>query len=100
METQRTITMLLPNDDDLRATLAAFRKGQNTVTATAFHDGKPLRAIALQRVVYAEMKGHLSSQMTITALRLVAGAYACFCQAQLRATGSRGGQAQGSLCGQ
>jgi len=76
METQRTITMVLPNDDDLRATLAAFRKVQNAVTATAFHDGKPLRAVALQRAVYEQVKGHLSSQMTITALRLVAGAYA------------------------
>jgi hypothetical protein len=63
METQRTITMLLPNDDDLRATLAAFRKVQNAVTATAFHDGKPLRAVALQRAVYEQVKGHLSSQV-------------------------------------
>ena len=51
METQRTITMLLPNDD-LRETLATFRKVQNAVTVTAFNDGKPLRAVALQRAVY------------------------------------------------
>src|SRR5262249_17304585 len=32
--------------------------------------------VELQRVVYERVKGQLSSQMTITALRLVAGAYA------------------------
>jgi putative transposase len=33
-------------------------------------------AVELQRAVYHEVKGTLSSQMTITALRMVAGAYA------------------------
>ncbi|HEU5437684.1 MAG TPA: transposase [Ktedonobacterales bacterium] len=76
METQRAITILLPDDADLRATLAAFRAVQNAVSETAFNGGKPLRAVELQRVVYEQVKGMLSSQMTITALRLVAGAYA------------------------
>ena len=35
-----------------------------------------LARVELQRVVYEQVKGTLSSQMTITALRLVAGAYA------------------------
>jgi IS605 OrfB family transposase len=76
MEMQRTITILLPNDADLHATLAAFCMVQNAVSEVAFNDGKPLRAVELQRVVYEQVKGTLSSQMTITALRLVAGAYA------------------------
>jgi IS605 OrfB family transposase len=76
MDTQRAITILLPDDADLRATLAVFRAVQNAVSETAFNGGKPLRAVELQRVVYEQVKGTLSSQMTITALRLVAGAYA------------------------
>lgn len=76
METQRTITILLPDDADLRATLDTFRSVQNAVSEPAFNGGKPLRAVELQRVVYEQVKGRLSSQMTITALRVVAGAYA------------------------
>ncbi len=76
METQRAITILLPDDADLRATLGAFCSVQNAVTEAAFNGGKPLRAVALQRAVYASVKGQLSSQMTISALRVVAGAYA------------------------
>ena len=76
MDVQRTVTILLPDDTDLRATLDAFRDVQNSVSAAAFNGGKPLRAVELQRAVYQEAKGTLSSQMTITALRLVAGAYA------------------------
>ena len=76
MEIQRTITIFLPDDADVRATLAVFRSVQNAVSEVAFNGGKPLRAVELQRVVYEQVKGTLSSQMTITALRLVAGAYA------------------------
>jgi IS605 OrfB family transposase len=76
METQRTLTILLPNDADLRATLDVFRSVQNAVSETAFNSGKPLRAVELQRAVYEQVKGQLSSQLTITALRIVAGAYA------------------------
>src|ERR671937_3115701 len=76
MDVQRAVPILLPDDADLRATLDAFRDVQNTVSTAAFNDGKPLRAVELQRAVYQDVKGTLSSQMTITALRLVAGAYA------------------------
>lgn len=76
MEIQRTITLKLPADADLRATLAAFRDVQNGVSGDAFNGGKPLNATALQRVAYHRVKGALNSQMTITALRLVVGAYA------------------------
>jgi IS605 OrfB family transposase len=84
METQRTITILLPADADLRATLTAFCEVQNAVSVAAFNGGKPLRAVELQRVVYERVKGTLSSQMTITALRLVAGAYAAAKRTSMR----------------
>lgn len=76
MQTQRTITIILPDDADLRATLLAFRDVQQKISSVCFNDGKPLKAVPLQRACYHEIKGSLSSQMTITALRLVAGAYA------------------------
>jgi hypothetical protein len=76
MEIQRTITIVLPDDTDLRRTLLAFCSVQNRVSEAAFNGGKPLRAVELQRAVYEQVKETLSSQMTITALRLVAGAYA------------------------
>ncbi len=76
MDIQRTVTIKLPDDADLRATLAAFRDVQNAVTEDAFNDGVPLAAVPLQRIVYNRVKGTLNSQMTITALRLVVGAYA------------------------
>lgn len=74
--TQRTFTILLPDDPDLRATLDAFQQVQQQVSAVAFNDGRPLLAVPLQRACYHQVKGVLNSQMTITALRLVAGAYA------------------------
>jgi len=76
MQTQRTITILLPDDADLHATLDAFQQVQSQVSPIAFNNGNPLKAVPLQRACYHEVKGRLNSQMTITALRLVAGAYA------------------------
>jgi len=75
MEIQRCVTILMPDDDDLRRTLGMFRAVQQDVSAACYNDGKPLNAVQLQRAVYHEMKGTLNSQMTISALRLVAGAY-------------------------
>jgi IS605 OrfB family transposase len=76
VEIQRTVTICLPADPDLLATLNAFTVVQNAVTEACFNEGTPLNAVQLQRLVYAQVKGMLNSQMTITALRLVAGAYA------------------------
>jgi len=76
MDIQRTITIKLPDDADLRATLSAFRDVQNAVTGDAFNGGALVGAVDLQRQVYGRVKGTLNSQMTITALRLVVGAYA------------------------
>jgi putative transposase len=76
MDVQRTITVALPEDAGLRATLAAFRAVQNAVTEDAFNAGTLISAVELQRRVYRRVRGRLSSQLTITALRLVVGAYA------------------------
>jgi putative transposase len=75
MEIRRTVTIVLPDDGDLRRTLGMFRAVQQDVSAACFNEGAPLSAVALQRAVYHTVKGALNSQMTITALRLVAGAY-------------------------
>ncbi len=75
MRIQRTITILIENDPDLRDTLVAFCKVQQALSAPCYNDGKPLGALALQRKVYHQVKGTLSAQMTISAIRTVAGAY-------------------------
>jgi IS605 OrfB family transposase len=76
VDIQRTVTILLPEDDDLRRTLDAFRAVQQQVSEACYNNGNPLAAVPLHRAVYHRVKGSLNSQMTITALRLVAGAYA------------------------
>jgi putative transposase len=76
MDIQRTITILIADDPDLRATLAGFQGIQQRISAACYNNGKPLNALALHRAVYEDVKGTISSQMTCTAIRLVAGAYA------------------------
>jgi hypothetical protein len=51
---QRTITICIADDPDLRATLAAFQGVQQRISAACFNDGVPLSALALHRVVYEE----------------------------------------------
>ncbi|HEV8194590.1 MAG TPA: hypothetical protein VGP82_24325, partial [Ktedonobacterales bacterium] len=70
------MTILLPNDADLRETVAAFQRAQQALSETAYHGGKPLSAIALHHAMYARIAGTLNSQMTCSAIRLTAGAYA------------------------
>jgi hypothetical protein len=41
MEIQRAITILLPNDSDLRTSVAAFRTVQSAVSEVAFNGGRP-----------------------------------------------------------
>src|SRR5438132_12725780 len=76
MDIQRTITIIIEPDRDLERTLEAFREVQHTLSEPCYHDGKPLGALALQREMYHTVKGVLNAQMTISAIRLVAGAYA------------------------
>jgi len=47
MDIQRTITIKLPDDADLRATLSAFRDVQNAVTGDAFNGGALVGAVDL-----------------------------------------------------
>src|SRR5947209_3634779 len=72
---QRTITILLPDAAELRNTLIAFQSVQNFLSPLCYNHGKLLGALQLQREHYHAVKGVLSSQMTIMAMRLVAGAY-------------------------
>lgn len=73
---QRTISIIIQPDKDLERTLEAFREVQQALSEPCYHDGKPLGALALQREMYHTVKGVLNAQMTISAIRLVAGAYA------------------------
>lgn len=75
MNIQRTITIRLPDDPDLRDTLAKFQALQNQLSPLCFNDGNIIGALQLQREQYHAVKGTLSSQMTIMAMRLVSGAY-------------------------
>ncbi len=75
MEIKRTVTILLPKDPDLLATVKAFQQVQQELSQPCYNQGKPLGAIALQRECYHSLKGKLSAQMTISAIRMVAGAY-------------------------
>jgi len=76
MDIKRSMTILLPDDRDLRATVAAFQRVQQDLSETAYNDGEPLSAIALHHAMYARVAGTLNSQMTCSAIRLTAGAYA------------------------
>src|SRR5260370_12748320 len=76
MYIQRTLSIIIEPDNDLRHTLAAFREVQQALSESCYHSGKPLGALALQRAMYHQVKGTLNAQMTISAIRLVAGAYA------------------------
>jgi putative transposase len=76
MDVQRALTIMIADDPDLRATLAGFQGIQQRISQTCYNDGTPLPALALHRAVYEQVKGTISSQMTCTAIRLVAGAYA------------------------
>jgi putative transposase len=76
MDIQRTITIVIAPDRDLEHTLDAFRDVQQSLSEPCYNDGKPLKALALQRACYHTVKGTLNAQMTISAIRTVAGAYA------------------------
>src|SRR5512145_1512487 len=76
MDVQRTLTIRIADDPDLRTTLTGFQGVQQRISAACYNDGTPLSALALHRAVYEDVKGTISSQMTCTAIRLVAGAYA------------------------
>src|SRR5579871_417728 len=75
MQVQRTITLILPDDPDLRQTLEDYTAVQQRLSPVCFHEGKPLPATRLQEVIYHDVKGIVSAQMTCSAIRSVAAAY-------------------------
>jgi putative transposase len=76
LDSKRSVTILLPDDADLRATVTAFRRVQQDLSEAAYNGGMPLSALALHHAMYVYVAGSLSSQMTCSAIRLTAGAYA------------------------
>lgn len=76
MDIKRSVTILLPDDRDLRETVVAFQRVQQQLAEPCYNGGKPLSAIALHHALYAHVVGTLNSQMTCSAIRLTAGAYA------------------------
>lgn len=75
MQIQRTVTIIIEPDEDLQRTVEAFREVKQTLSQPCYNRGKPMNALALQRRYYHQVKGVLNAQMTISAIRLVAGAY-------------------------
>ena len=75
MDIQRTIPIVIEPDKDLERTLEAFREVQHALSEPCYKQGKPLGALALQRLMYHTVKGTLNAQMTISAIRTGAGAY-------------------------
>jgi hypothetical protein len=73
---RRIIPLRIEEDTDLRATVESFRLIQQRVSDLAFARGGNLSAIDLHQLSYAHVKGQLKSQLTCTAIRLVAGEYA------------------------
>ena len=76
MNVQRTLTVIFPDDADLRATLHAVNTVKQTLSPVCYNNGTPLGALPLQRAAYQTVKGTVSSQLTISAIRVVAAAYA------------------------
>jgi putative transposase len=76
MDSKRSVTILLPDAGDLRATVGAFQRVQQDLPQSCYNNGKPLSALALHHTMYRCVRGPLNSQMTCSAIRLTAGAYA------------------------
>jgi hypothetical protein len=51
MDIKRSVTILLPDESDLRATVAAFQGVQHSLAEVAYNGGKPLSAISLHHAM-------------------------------------------------
>lgn len=67
---------MIEPDRDLQRTAEAFRDVQQALSEPCPHDGKPLGTLALQKACDHTVKATLHAHMTLSALRLVAGACA------------------------
>jgi len=76
MFAQRTLQIVIERDESLVKTLDSFTHICNRISETAWNSGKHLNALDLHRIVYHDVKGTVSSQLTCTSIRLTAGAYA------------------------
>jgi IS605 OrfB family transposase len=76
MNIKRSETILLPDEDDLRATVVAFQRVRQQLSEPCYNDGRPLSALALRRAMYRRVLGALNSQLTGSTIRLTAGVYA------------------------
>jgi len=72
---KRTIPIVLEFDQDLKATLSAFQQVCNQLSPACWNDSKPRSARSLHKHAYRQVKGIVSSQMTCSAIRLVASCY-------------------------
>jgi putative transposase len=52
MDIKRSVTILLPDDNDLRETMAAFQRVQQALTESCYNEGRPLSALALHHAMY------------------------------------------------
>ncbi|KKW10196.1 MAG: Transposase, IS605 OrfB family [Candidatus Gottesmanbacteria bacterium GW2011_GWB1_49_7] len=75
MEIKQTIQILIEPDEDLRETLEAFRQVKQSLSNPCFNAGDPLNQIELHRSSYSSVAGKVNSQMTCSAIRLVAASY-------------------------
>ena len=73
---QRTISIRLEDDGDLRATLESYRIIQQSVSDIAASTGTGSSAIDLHKRSYARVRGPLKAQLVCTAIRSVSAAYA------------------------
>jgi transposase len=73
--TKRTIPIRLEYDEDLKATLSAFQQVCNQLSPACWNGGKPRSARSLHKHAYSQVKGIVNSQMTCSAIRLVAFCY-------------------------
>lgn len=75
MQVQRSIPILIQEDQDLKQNLVVFTSVKNQLSPICYNNGKPLPALALHRAAYHLVKGQVGSQQTNSAIRLVAAAY-------------------------
>ena len=76
MEIQQTLQILIEPDPDLLDTLSVFQQVKQQLSEPCFNQGKPLGQLDLHKAGYAQVVGQLNAQMTCSAIRAVAGAYA------------------------
>ena len=75
MQVQRTIPIIVKEDEDLMAVVSEYNRFQQAISEIAYNNGKPLAAVPLHKVVYYVVPSTLQSQLKCSAIRNVAGAY-------------------------